>query len=34
MNRADSPIYTLLGISPLPVDVMGLYKDEVRKAIP
>jgi hypothetical protein len=30
----DSPIYKLLGIAPLPVDQMGLYKDDVRKVIP
>ena len=30
----DSPIYELLGIDPLPVDEMGLYRDEIRKEIP
>jgi hypothetical protein len=30
----DSPIYKLLGIEPLPVDAMGLYRDEIRQEIP
>ena len=30
----NSPIYELLGIAPLPVDSMGLYRDDIRKEIP
>ncbi len=30
----DSPVYQLLDINPLPVDAMGLYRDNVRKEIP
>jgi len=30
----NSPIYTLLGIAPLPIDSMGLYGDAIRQEIP
>jgi hypothetical protein len=30
----DSPIYELLGIPPIPMEQMGLYKDDIRKELP